>query len=51
MKNWHKRFDEHQLALIRDCGRYASGDAAGMPAHDLALIIAKFNETSNMLEW
>lgn len=35
-------FDERQRRLIEDCQIYAQNDPAGMPGHNLALIIAKF---------
>lgn len=40
--NWNHNFDERQLRLIRNCRDYASSDPAGMPGHNLALVVAKF---------
>lgn len=48
MNQWRAAFDDRQNALIRDCQRYASGDAAGLPAHNLMIIIAKM---AHILDW
>ncbi len=50
MKNWHKNFDDREQALIRDCQRYSTGDAAGLPGHKLILIVAKFNDMMDTME-
>lgn len=41
-KDWHDNFDERQQRLIENCRMYSRNDPAGMPGHNLALIIAKF---------
>lgn len=41
MNRWQATLDDRQNALIRDCQRYASGDAAGLPGHNLMIIISK----------
>lgn len=38
---WHDGFDERQLRLIENCLNYALNDPAGLPGHQLMLIIAK----------
>ncbi len=50
VKQWHRNFDERQQALIRDCGRYSTGDAAGLPGHNLVLIVAKFSDMMDTME-
>jgi len=40
-RGWRCKFDDRQKRLIKNCRDYASGDPAGMPGHNLALIIAK----------
>jgi hypothetical protein len=38
---WLSNFDERQRRLIANARQYASGDPAGLPGHQLILIIAK----------
>ena len=38
---WRASFDERQRRLIDNCVLYAAKDPAGMPGHNLALIVAK----------
>lgn len=35
-------FTARELALIENCKAYASGDAPGLPGHNLMIIISKF---------
>jgi hypothetical protein len=42
--SWRDHFDERELRLMRNCIAYAQGDPAGMPGHNLAIIIAKMCE-------
>jgi hypothetical protein len=39
--DWKKLFDDRQNRLIDNCVEYADGDPAGLPGHQLMLIIAK----------
>lgn len=34
-------FDERELRLILNCVNYANGDPAGLPGHNLMVIVAK----------
>lgn len=38
---WRNQFDERQRRLIKNCSIYAENDPAGLPGHNLMLIIAK----------
>lgn len=38
---WHDEFNERQLRLIKNCQNYVLNDPAGLPGHQLMLIIAK----------
>jgi hypothetical protein len=38
---WLDDFDERQQRLIRNCRVYAHSDPAGLPGHQLQLIISK----------
>lgn len=42
--NWMDQLDDRQQALIRDCIRYSEGDAAGLPGHNLLLLVAKLSD-------
>lgn len=44
-------FDLRELRLIRDCNRYAGGDAAGLPGHNLILIINKMAGLLELYPW
>jgi hypothetical protein len=39
--NWLRRLDERQRRLVANARLYAANDPAGMPGHQLALIVAK----------
>ncbi len=41
MKKWQRLFDERQLRLIENCKAYGENDPAGLPGHNLMLIIHK----------
>ena len=41
---WRQQFDARQLRLIQNCRDYAEGDPAGLPGHQLMLIVAKLVE-------
>lgn len=47
MSHWLACFDERQRRLIANCQTYAGGDPAGLPGHQLMLIVA---EMFDMLE-
>jgi hypothetical protein len=38
---WLSEFDERQRQLIANCKLYAQNDPAGLPGHNLMVIIAK----------
>ncbi len=42
--SWRQRCDARQLRLIRNCQEYAAGDPAGLPGHQLLLIVARLVE-------
>lgn len=44
LRFWRETLDERQLRLVRNCQIYASNDPAGVPAHNLMLLIAKMAE-------
>lgn len=49
---WHKvdTFSDRQLRLIHNCTTYASNDPAGMPGHNLGIIISKLVTVIKELE-
>ena len=48
--NWTKAFDERQRRLIVNCRDYAASDPAGVPGHNLMLIIAQMAELLDMTD-
>jgi hypothetical protein len=40
-RHWGEHFDERQWRLIGNCRLYAECDPAGLPGHQLMLIVAK----------
>jgi hypothetical protein len=38
---WLSEFDERQRGLIANCRVYAQNEPAGLPGHNLAIIIAR----------
>ena len=38
---WYSEFDERQLRLVANCRNYAKNDPAGVPGHNLMILIAK----------
>jgi len=38
---WHKPFDKRALQLIENCRTYARNNPAGLPGHNLMLIVDK----------
>lgn len=38
---WHDEFDKRQLRLIKNCQSYVLNDPAGLPGHQLMLIVTK----------
>jgi len=38
---WEDHFDLREFRLIQNCQEYAQGDPAGLPGHQLMLIVAK----------
>lgn len=41
MANYEEALDEREQRLINNCLQYADGDPAGLPGHDLMIVIAK----------
>ena len=39
--NWKDGFDERQLRLIQNCRDYEKNDPAGLPGHQLMLVVAQ----------
>ena len=39
--DWLKHFDDRQRRLIANCRLYATSDPAGVPGHNLMMIIAR----------
>lgn len=39
--NWQDNFDERERRLISNCVDYATSDPAGLPAHNIMIIVAK----------
>lgn len=39
--DWLSHFDDRAQRLIRNCRQYAASDPAGVPGHQLMLIIAQ----------
>ena len=46
---WRDRFTERELRLIANARNYAEHDPAGLPGHDLLLIIARLADTLDTL--
>lgn len=44
ISGWRSVFDERQRRLIANCCVYADNDPAGLPGHNLMLIIAQMAE-------
>lgn len=42
--------DERERKLVNDCVRYSQGDAAGLPGHNILLIIAKMADLLDRLD-
>lgn len=40
-QNWFRHFDERQQRLIKNCCAYSQGDPAGLPGHNLMIIVSK----------
>lgn len=40
-KDWRSEFTEREQALIANCETYAKDNPAGLPGHNLMVIIAK----------
>lgn len=41
-------FDKRELRLIKNCCDYAKGDPAGLPGHNLMIIISKLVDESQI---
>lgn len=39
-------FDEREMRLIRNCRAYADNDPAGLPGHNLMIIVAKLSKVA-----
>lgn len=48
--NWKAEFDEREQRLISNCVNHAKDDPAGLPGHNLILIIAKMAHVLNVHE-
>lgn len=44
VSHWTDHFDLREFRLIQNCQEYAKGDPAGLPGHQLMLIVAKMAE-------
>jgi uncharacterized protein YeeX (DUF496 family) len=42
--SWRRFFDERQRRLIINCSNYAVSDPAGLPGHQLMLIVSKMTD-------
>ena len=47
---WLNRFDERQRRLIANARQYADADPAGLPGHQLMLIISKLSDLLDAYE-
>ncbi|HRT10185.1 MAG TPA: hypothetical protein P5233_17510 [Candidatus Paceibacterota bacterium] len=47
---WQAEFDERQQRLIKNCEDYALSDPAGVPGHNLMLIVAKMSLMLDKME-
>lgn len=45
--NWQDNFDERERRLISNCVDYATSDPAGLPAHNIMIIVAKMVKLLN----
>lgn len=51
MNGWRQVIlDDRERSLVNDCVRYAQGDAAGLPGHNILLIIAKMADLLDRLD-
>ncbi len=48
--DWKTKFDERQQRLIKNCEDYEANDPAGVPGHNLMLIIAKMSLMLDKME-
>jgi len=48
--SWLRRLDERQQGLVANARLYANNDPAGMPGHQLALIVAKLADMLDEFE-
>ena len=48
-RTWRDRFTERELRLIANARTYAENDPAGLPGHNLLLIIARLSEALDTL--
>ena len=46
---WRDRFTERELRLVANARTYSEHDPAGIPGHDLLLIIARLSDTLDTL--
>ena len=46
---WRDRFTQRELALIKNCRTYAENDPAGLPNHDLLMLVARLSEALDTL--
>lgn len=42
--DWSGRFTERELRLIANCEAYTKGDPAGLPGHNLMIVVAKLSQ-------
>lgn len=48
--NWLTKFNEREQRLISNCVNHAKDDPAGLPGHNLILIVAKMAEALDEFE-
>jgi len=48
--SWKDNFTDREKKLINNCTVYKQSDPAGLPGHNLALIVAKMTEMLDSVE-
>lgn len=49
-EHWSTEFDERSRRMINNCIFYADNDPAGLPGHQLMLIVAKMADMLNVAQ-
>jgi hypothetical protein len=47
VNDWTSHFDDRERRLINNCVDYATSDPAGLPAHNIMIIVAKMVKLLN----